>query len=331
MLPTSLPVHGATDSGPEPDLDFSSNAHPLGPCPAVLAAMGRHDPTRYPDPSYAELRRRLAGVHGVHPDQVVVGAGAAELVHRIVRAGGGTVRHQLPGFGEYAHAAACAGLPCGPFPSEGTPEAGPGTVFLCLPNNPDGSCPDSPTLAALAQGCHSGGATLVLDLAYLPFLESPPALPISAIHLHAPNKAFGLVGVRAAYALAPDPESGRRLAAAAPSWVLGAQGVAFLEACVGEAALGWLAETSPTARDLRAALASLLRGHGFRVRESSATHLVARHEALEGSGALAAALRQKGVRVRDTSSMGLPGWVRLAARPRHEIARLGEILQDILP
>lgn len=330
MVPTSLPAHGATDSGPEPDLDFSSNAHPLGPCPAVLQAMGRHDPTRYPDPAYSALRRRIAAFHHVDPDRVVIGAGAAELIHRMVRIGGGTVQHQTPGFGEYSHAAGCAGLTTAGFPSAELPDPAPGTVFLCLPNNPDGFCPSGESLEELAGRCTERGAHLVLDLAYLPFLESPPTLPASAIQLHAPNKCMGLVGVRAGYAVMPEASSGAPLRAGAPSWVVGTESVEFLGACVSREAQFWLEETTPLARRLRADLASVLRDRGFEVVESLATHMIARHPRFPESRALVSQLRERGVRVRDTTSMGLHGWIRLAARPQPEIASLSAILEDVL-
>jgi len=328
-MPTSLslPDHGATDSGPEPELDFSSNAHPLGPCPFSLAALGTHHPARYPDPSYLHLRQRLGDAHGVHPDQVVPGSGAAELIHRIVRHQGGAVQYRRPGFGEYAHAARCAGLPTLAFE---TPEAArpiAGTLFVCLPDNPDGHVPASRDLADLAERCRKASTLMVLDLAYLPFLATPPALPDSAVRLFAPNKSAGLTGVRAAYALVPTPELGRSLAALAPSWVVGTEAVGFLEAQADPRSRQWLLDTAPLARALRSRLAAALRRHGFETRESDATHLVARHPGWTDSRLLASHLRHHGVRVRDTASMGLPGWVRLAARPEAEIGRLEEILR----
>jgi histidinol-phosphate aminotransferase len=272
------------------------------------------------------LRQTLGDLHGVDPDQVVPGSGAAELIHRLVRLHGGTVQHRRPGFGEYAHAARCAELPTFEFddPAGATPR--PGTLFVCLPDNPDGHGPTPEVLAALAKLCDALGTCLVLDLAYLPFLASPPALPPSAVHLYAPNKAAGLTGVRAAYAVVPDPSLGRNLAALAPSWVVGTEGLGFLEAVGDPDARAWLDSTAPQARRLRSHLASVLRGHGFETRESEATHLVARHPEWTDSGELAARLREAGVRVRDTTSMGLPGWVRLAARPETEIERLDQIL-----
>lgn len=318
----SIPLHGATDAGPEPRLDFSSNAHPLGPCPAALAAVRSADPTRYPDPTYAKTRATLGRLHGVDPDRIVVGTGAAELIHRIVRTRGGTVQHAVPGFGEYAHAAACAGLPVATFASEAAPSPLPGTLFVCVPNNPDGVLPDPARLGAIARACDASDALLALDLAYLPFLESPPPLPASALQLHAPNKAMGLVGIRAAYAIAPSADMGRILSSLGPSWSVGADGCAFLESLAAPQTRDWLAATAPTARRLRGTLADALRGLGFETRESAATHLVARHPDWPDASALTRAWRSAGVRVRDTASMGLPGWIRMAARPEKEIGEL---------
>lgn len=327
----SLPAHGATDAGPEPLLDFSSNAHPLGPCPSALSALKTHDATRYPDPSYARTRSILAELHGVAPDRIVVGAGAAELIHRIVRVQGGTTMHRRPGFGEYAHAARCASRPAIAYGDAESASPRPGTFFLCLPDNPDGFCPTSSALAGIAERCAASDALLVLDLAYLPLLESAPVLPDTALHLHAPNKATGLTGVRAAYAVAPTGKMGRILSSSAPSWVVGTEGVGFLESLADAETRAWIARTAPEARRLRGLLADVLRDAGFEVRESDATHLVARHPQWRDASALATSWRARGVRVRNTASMGLPGWIRMAARPEEEIKRLSAMMTELLP
>src|ERR1700730_17789552 len=84
VMPNLDPVHGGTDSMPDPRYDFSSNANPLGPCPSVLAAVRSADVTRYPDPLYAKLRATLAAQHKTTPDRIVIGAGASELILRLI-------------------------------------------------------------------------------------------------------------------------------------------------------------------------------------------------------------------------------------------------------
>ena len=45
--------HGGPDSGPPAAFDFSTNASPLGPPPALLAAVQAADRRNYPDPATA--------------------------------------------------------------------------------------------------------------------------------------------------------------------------------------------------------------------------------------------------------------------------------------
>src|ERR1700678_2756393 len=102
-------VHGGTDSLPDPRYDFSTNANPLGPCPAVLARVRNADVTRYPDPLYTRLREVLAAFHQISPERIVVGAGASELILRLIRCIDGPVQQLAPTFSEYGLGARLAG------------------------------------------------------------------------------------------------------------------------------------------------------------------------------------------------------------------------------
>src|ERR1700722_1969713 len=103
------PTHGGTDSMPDPRYDFSSNANPLGPCPSVLAAVRNADVTRYPDPMYTQLRATLANYHRTTPDRIVVGAGASELILRLILRIDGAVQQLVPTFSEYGRGARLGG------------------------------------------------------------------------------------------------------------------------------------------------------------------------------------------------------------------------------
>jgi histidinol-phosphate aminotransferase len=72
----SAPVHGGPDSGPPIAVDFSTNAHPMGPNPWLDERIRCADRSRYPDPGYAALREALGQFHGVAPERVVIGASA---------------------------------------------------------------------------------------------------------------------------------------------------------------------------------------------------------------------------------------------------------------
>lgn len=307
------PVHGSTDSLPDPRYDFSSNANALGPCPSVLAAVRAADVSRYPDPLYARLRERLATSHGVTPDRIVVGAGASELILRLVRHFDRTVLQLAPTFSEYARGAAVVRRKV---VSASSPEAflraqkrQPSLAFLCCPNNPTGDIWQPDLIAAAARR-----GPLVVDLAYASLCGSARAGDIEAAaagawRLYSPNKALGLTGVRGAYLIAP--RAARRVVDEAPSWVIGRDAVAMLEASLEPAARQWLAQAIPRLWRWRTELAGGLRRLRLEVRESPATFLLA---AVGDGGRVSKRLRESGIRVRDARSFGLSQWIRLSAQ-----------------
>ena len=305
-------THGGTDAGPEPLWDFSTNANALGPCPAVLRAVKSADLSRYPDPFYTELRALLAAHHRTPPGRIAVGAGASELIFRLVRGLPGPVLVLGPTFSEYARCARMEGRAVLEADSPATflalQRRQDGLGFLCWPNNPTGETWPAGFVAEAASG-----GRLVVDLAYAPLCAEgviDAEAAAEAVRLYAPNKALGLTGLRAAYAVMP--EGWPALDALAPSWVIGPDGVEFLRACVGDAAGEWLAECRPVLAGWRRDLAEGLAARRLAVRESPANFLLVR---VGNAGAVARLLRARGLRVRDASSFGLPEWLRLAAAP----------------
>jgi histidinol-phosphate aminotransferase len=307
------PVHGGTDSLPEPRYDFSSNANALGPCPTVLAAIRRADVSRYPDPSYTRLRQRLAAWHDVTPDRIVLGAGASELTLRLVRHFNTTVLQLAPTFSEYGRG---AGIARRRLVSVASPKSFLAAqhrqrclAFLCCPNNPTGEVWDAQFVAAAA-----ARGPLVVDLAYASLCGSAQAAAMEAAasrawRLYSPNKSLGLTGVRGAYLIAPRPVP--HLGNEAPSWVIGRDAVAMLESFLEPAARAWLSVSIPKLWRWRAQLAEGLRRLRVAVRESPATFLLAE----VGNGArVAGRLRAAGIRVRDAGSFGLERWIRLSAQ-----------------
>ncbi|MBO1437337.1 histidinol-phosphate transaminase [Meiothermus sp. CFH 77666] len=322
------PIHGGTDSGPPPRFDFSTNANALGPDPHALAAIQAADPSRYPDPLYTELHQALAAHHGVSPEQIAVGGGTSELIHRLTRWRylRGPMLILPPTFSEYARAAQPSELPLlqASSPSEFLHLLPRATLaFLCVPNNPTGEVYGFLGEAAAIAQRHP--VTLVLDLAYYPLSQKPPPLPPTAWQLHSPNKAHGLTGVRAGYLVAPVDLT--HLRHIAPSWVLGVHGEAMLRAVIQRPSLDWVAHTREELWGLRSALAAGLRDLGLEVRESVANFLMVR---VGQATAVAQALRARGLRVRDCTSFGLPEWLRLSAQRPEAQAELLLALEEIL-
>jgi histidinol-phosphate aminotransferase len=321
-------VHGGPDAGHPVRWDLSTNANPLGPLAPVAEAVAAADRSRYPEPSYAALRHQLGDWHGVAPEQVMPAASAGEWIWRFtlaLRQAGGAQRVWLPapGYGEYRAAATALGAACHAYdalsPGEAPPLQPGDLLWLCEPNNPTGSSLGDARLSRWIAQARAQQAEVVLDLAYAPLRLDGAGLPAAAAdawQLWSPNKACGLTGVRGAYALAPvhrwDAAAGlRRLA---PSWVLGAEGVAMLSAFARRDTADLLTLQRRTLQAWRAGWLDALTSRGWRVRDGVAPFLLARPP---GSAALAplwhAAWRTQGFKVRDAASFGLPGFVRLGA------------------
>lgn len=318
--------HGATDSGPDPLLDFSTNVHPLGPCVRVLEFLAQARRDRYPDPDYTLLREELGHFHDMDPGRIVPGSGASELIHRVVGYQEGALLCMAGTFVEYAKAAQAQGRQIyrGRSAEEflaSMPEHG--SAFLCHPNNPDGHLQDSAFLAEAARRAHEKGCLLVVDLAYDRLVAPPLAIPAQAIALYAPNKPLDMAGVRAAYLCCPDPAAARGLSDRAPSWVVGSEGVELLRAWCDPEVGSWLSDRWAAVAGLRDRLQEILRRHAWEVRPSQANFLLARPQ----EASVLPLLTAERIRIRDASNMGFPGWFRLAARPEPELDVLEAVLR----
>lgn len=301
-------VHGGTDALGAARFDFSTNSHAAGPCPQALAAVQAAEATRYPDAAYTALRAALADFHGVAPGRIVLAGSASEFIFRtsawVARQGGRSVHVPQHAYGDYLHGAQAWGL------ARVDDQDASDLVWACEPSSPLGQ----------AHGNwpqHMGQAdapTVVLDCAYAPLrLQGAPSLDTAQRNkvwqLYSPNKALGLTGVRAAYALAPvhAQDAAAQLDALAPSWVVGAHGEAMLRAWTQPAVQQWLAQSLVLLRQWKERQVALLQAQGWVCQPSDANFFCARPPAALDL----AALRAAGIKLRDATSFGLPGWYRL--------------------
>jgi histidinol-phosphate aminotransferase len=328
--------HGGTDALGAVIWDFSTNSNSCGPCPMALTAVQGADASRYPDPHYVQLRAQLARFHGVATSRVVLAVSASEFIFRFTAwmAQQGATRVWLPAaaYADYAHAAAAWRLqPC-------TRQADAQLVWACEPSSPLGQAhaqwPD--WLSGGTPGCQH----LVLDCAYAPLrLAGQPSLDGAqrdqVWQLYSPNKALGLTGVRAAYAIAPlaAHDAVQQLDALAPSWPVGAHGVALLQAWTSPAAQDWLQQCLPRLQAWKTSQVQMLQSLGWHCLPSEASFFCARpplQMALDGWLRL---LRATGIKLRDATSLGMPGHVRMSVHPppaQRALAQALFALQDSL-
>ncbi|MEY3124051.1 MAG: hypothetical protein RLZZ573_571 [Pseudomonadota bacterium] len=329
-------VHGGPDALGVPRFDFSTNSNACGPCPLALAAVQQANASHYPDASYTALRTRLAEFHGVPTWRIVLAGSASEFIFRmtawVAQKSPSPALVSLPplAYGDYAHAAQAWGLHTTPHPDAAQ------LVWACEPASPLGGAHTAwPTwLADLGADPQAWPtpqaqapqprAPLVLDCAYAPLrLGGAPSLSAQQRNrvwqLWTPNKALGLTGVRAAYAIAPEGGQAEQVEMAdvaalerlCASWPIGAHGVAMLQAWVQPEVQAWLAQSLQTLQDWKTRQIAMLQALGWNCLPSEANFFCA----IAPIALNVVALRQAGIKLRDATSLGLPGHVRLGVLP----------------
>ena len=343
-------IHGGdwaafrTTYGTDP-LDFSANVSPLGmPEDARKAAEEALETiSRYPDPACRELRRALGEFHGVSPENIVCGAGAADLIRRIVF----VLRPEkalvpAPSFTEYERVLEQAGCEVEryfltedaqfrigeDFLTRITEETG--LVILCEPGNPSGVTTAPGLLRRILEKIRHTGGYLLADECFLPFLEDAaahtllPELPGGGlIILRAFTKFYGMAGLRLGYAMTGDRKLAGDLAGAAQPWPVSSPAQAAGIAALSDTAY------ADTLRDLirkeRENLQKALLAMGLTVIPGEANFLLFRAPVTD----LGEKLAREGILIRDCRAFpGLAeGWYRIAVRSSTDNARLIETLK----
>jgi threonine-phosphate decarboxylase len=254
----TIPIHhGGNQSairarlklGDLPLIDFSAPLNGLGPPPVAVEAVRAVTESidRYPEPGSPRLVERLAELHNVPADRIVVGAGTTELINLI----GLALRDSLlrrarelgdpemplvhlvePTYGEYRRTSAHNGLRAKiwggdvlGWDQDVVPARATGIFWTAHPNNPTGRAWDRDRLLDLIDG--SPALTSVVDEAYLPFLpdEAERTLVRAAsdrdnvLVLRSMTKIFAFPGLRIGYAVGA-PELVARLRRYQPPWTV---------------------------------------------------------------------------------------------------------------
>jgi histidinol-phosphate aminotransferase len=191
---------------PEEVLRFDGNTPPA-PLPTSTAAALAEELARihtYPHGGYPRIHEAIAAYAGVDPDEVVLGAGADDLIMLVARAfaGPGDVVAVVdePTYPVLRGAAWLAGAEVG--------REAPVLTFCCRPHNPTGGLVPLPAARPLA-----------VDEAYFEFAGETAAglLGDGVVVIRTFSKAFGLAGARIGYALAERETAAELRARQAPA------------------------------------------------------------------------------------------------------------------
>lgn len=240
----SAPAAGTKAAGAaavaEPILLYR-NENPYGASEKVLAALRESvaGGNRYPRVEYETLTDKLAALHKVKREQIVIGCGSGEILcmaaHAFLKPGKKLVQ-AAPTFPALGKLAQGAGIEVAEVPLNKRYEHDLGVmldrarpsarlVYLVNPNNPTGTITPRKDIEAFLSKL-PGDVTVLIDEAYhhfvspnasyTSFLDSPvndPRVIVSRTF----SKIYGLAGMRIGYAVA-SPENAKRLAAGFPSW-----------------------------------------------------------------------------------------------------------------
>jgi histidinol-phosphate aminotransferase len=338
-------------------LRFDLNTAPTPPdlVARVLAANRFETPlSEYPPSDYRRLSEAAAAVYGVDRSQVLVGAGADEILDMTAKAflaRGLSAVVAIPTYGMYRVVSEQRGADVIAVPRLG-PEAGyaidvdamrvaarrASLVWLCNPNNPTGRSEPAGAIERLLVGLEADAAAdgrpvpaLVVDEAYAEF-AGWSLVPLVAQHerlviVRTASKAYGLAGLRVGFALAQR----RTLELIEPYRPPGS--VSTISVTVVTEALRdprILEENLERVDRERDRLAADLRAEGWRVEPSVTNFLLVDFETAEEAERVADGLLRRGL-VPRTFPQGHPlvDHLRFTVRTEADNRRLVDAARDI--
>ncbi len=207
---------------------LNNNENPLGPPRGAREVLERFPPPRasvYPSGDSYHLRCRLAEIHGLHPDQILVGNGANEVIAFVIKAfcrEGDNIVTADKTFAVYEWVAEFSGFRAElvPLKEYGFDDEGmlarmddrTRILFVCNPNNPTGTYWSEARLRKFLDRV-AGAGIVVVDEAYFEFVrrdDFPNGIELireypNLVVFRTFSKMFALAGLRIGY-LAGDRE-----------------------------------------------------------------------------------------------------------------------------
>ena len=225
-------VHGADINsaaelyGLEADkiIDFSSNINPfIVDSMDKIVAAGVGSLQKYPDIKYRRLRKNISDYLGVDDSQVIPGNGATEIIYLLMRNLRGRLAIINPTFSEYRKGAEIAGLSVVDFVMDWKKDFKLDldeiyrrkdefdSIFICNPNNPDGSVREIKKLLEFAE---KEGKLLIVDETFIEFADSEKGRSLvnmvekskNLFIIRAVTKFFGIPGIRLGYGISSNRE-----------------------------------------------------------------------------------------------------------------------------
>lgn len=327
---------------PSPHGKLSSNEAPLGPAPAVRAAVAAAGAHVHRYPAAEPLRAALAAALDCPPERVVLTSGSDELCYLLATLFVGDGERVVLSRPCYAIDELVTrvhrGSPVfvdlredGGHDLEAMADAARDAAVLWLPtpHNPTGVAVDPDALDRLLADVPER-CLVVLDEAYRSYVQPERRPDVARLLADHPNlvvqrtfsKDYALAGLRVGYGVAA-PELVAVLDAVRPPFNVNA--VAVDAALAALAAPAWRDFGVALVRRERERLQEHLAALGFRSFASQANFVTTEIPEAEQ---LHARLAAAGQVVRDGADLGLPGWVRISIGSPPQMAALRAVLTD---
>jgi threonine-phosphate decarboxylase len=319
-------------------VDFSVNLNPLG-APSVIGQQWTelvNEIADYPDPHCTQLREQMAENHDLSPDQVLIGNGAAELIHLLARLfSGDRVLVVDPAFSEYRTTCRAYGCEADSFllceengwQIQARPLLkqlqGKRALFLCHPNNPTGVAYKRSELEEIIYEAGKMDVIVIVDEAFYDFCdESISVLPFiskykNLVVLRSFTKMFAVAGLRLGCLITDEPVI-KKLKAFQPHWSVNSVAQKVGELCLRET--GHRKKTVRYITKERQRIVTALQKLRFVISPSRVNYFLLREETKQPLDALMSFLLQNGIVPRHTHNfIGLNGtYLRLAVRTETE-------------
>ena len=326
---------------------LNTNESPYGPSPKALAAinsLNNEDLRLYPDPEGVALKKAIATLHGLNPNQVFLGNGSDEVLAHVFA---GLLKQdkpvQFPDITYSFYPVYCKlfgidyqTIPLGPefevdLSNYKIPNGG-----IIFPN------PNAPTGRPIARAdiekllARNTDSVLVIDEAYvdygtescIPLLQGDKC-PENLLVVHTLSKSRALAGLRVGFAVGHPSliEGLERVKNSFNSYPLGRLAQAGAVAAIEDQA--HLETSSQKVIQTREKLVSQLQALGFETLPSTANFIFTRHAQHSGVK-LYQALRDRGIIVRHFKSPRIEEFLRITIGTDEQSNELVSALQEIL-
>ncbi|MBI5901393.1 MAG: histidinol-phosphate transaminase [Rhodocyclales bacterium] len=325
-------------------IKLNTNENPYGPSPRALEAIraaADESLKLYPDPNADVLKRAIAQLHGLTPQQVFVGNGSDEVLAHVFL---GLLKHERPvlfpdisysfypvycGLYRIAYETVALGEDFSILATDYTRPNG-GIIFP-NPNAPTGRLLALDEIVEILRA--NPDSVVVIDEAYVDF-GGESAIPLIADHpnllvVHTFSKSRSLAGLRVGFAIGqPDLiEALERVKNSFNSYPLDRLAIAGAVAAIEDR--GHFETTRRAVIATREKLVADLTALGFEVIPSAANFVFARHPRHDAQKS-ALALRQRSIIVRHFRAPRIDQFLRITVGTDAQCAALIAALREIL-